>query len=385
MRKEINGLNLFNNELLRENFKFELELDEAVAIINEKETELENNRLRLKITEDQHYEATKELFIEPSEMFTLPPEEIHKKFKKQSVLLSKQTNQIKKLLEEKQTQKITTSELKSENEHLRLKVVNLTENDIERKILDYAIEQNKKLENKIIIQRDRTINLGMEIKNEMQTCDLIKNENLTLKAQIQSLESSAKKVGERPDDEWETTSESSVKISSPSSNEPLEKLLKKALKSLGEKKTEPKKKISEINPKNNSNKENESKNSPKNNPSSRVNANPHNKTICKFYMQNRCKFNERCFNIHPPKNNYVKNYIPPWNYNVANPNLGSSQQESIDSRPWTYQHNPGFRRSPGRGKPAGYWSLPPSHIPLNNSFSPLSEMNLDYEFPVASY
>ena len=102
-------------------------------------------------------------------------------------------------------------------------------------------------------------------------------------------------------------------------------------------------------------------------------------------MQNRCKFKERCFNFHPPINNNEKNYIPPWNYN-SYPNLGSLQQESVNSGPWTTQHASGFRRSPARGKPVGYWSLPPSHISLKNSFSPLSEMNLDaYESPITTY
>ena len=79
----------------------------------------------------------------------------------------------------------------------------------------------------------------------------------------------------------------------------------------------------------------------------------------------------RCFNFHPPKNNYERNYIPPWNYNIANLNLGPFQQQSLNSRSWTIQHsNPGFRQSPGRGKPVGYWSLPHHIFPLITASPP---------------
>ena len=36
------------------------------------------------------------------------------------------------------------------------------------------------------------------------------------------------------------------------------------------------------------------------------------KKICKFFNQNRCKFGDRCFNIHPKQNVHQGRYIPPW-------------------------------------------------------------------------
>ena len=380
----VEKIKLEKDELLRDNFKLELELDEAVTIMNNKENELENKTIQFNIVESQCQEIIKTLIIEPSEMYALTPQEVYELYKKQKLLIDKQSNQIKKLLGEKASHKKAQLELETENNELRENLVILTEADIDRKILDFTIEQNKRLENKMKIQKERHINLGLEIKNEMEKCDMIKNENISLKQQIKSLEKIVKQ--DFQEEGWETTSDSSIKsvnmnvsndcveISSPNSKDNVENLLIKALKSLGTKKTAPK--IKENLEKTKKPENNQQSNGTfKYNERSRVNSSPHKKVTCKFYLQNRCKFGDRCFNIHPKAQNVGKNYIHPWSYNHVSPN--PFQQTSFNSRSQINMYNPGYRQSPVRGKRVGYWSLPPPPIPQHNSFSPLSEMNLD--------
>ena len=146
-------------------------MDEAVTIMNNKETELENKTIQFNIVESQCQEIIKTLIIEPSEMYALTPQEVYELYKKQKLLIDKQSNQIKKLLGEKASHKKAQLELETENNELRENLVILTEADIDRKILDFTIEQNKRLENKMKIQKERHINLGLEIKNEMEKCE----------------------------------------------------------------------------------------------------------------------------------------------------------------------------------------------------------------------
>ena len=390
LESKFNGLTLENDELKRENFRFELEVDEAVAIVNEKENELDNTKVKLNIMENQNLELTKPLNIDPREMYQFPQKEVFSLYKKQSVLLGKQTNQIKQLLGEKQLYKKTLTELETENKQLRSKVVDLTEEDINRKILDFTIEENNRLKRKINFQRERTIKLGQEIKKEMKDCDSTKEENQKLKQQIKSLEKILKEKSSG-NEEWETTSESSVKslnmdkanITSPNSKGSVEKLLIQALQSLGiDNRTKDNKNSGET--KSTENKNTEPREKTNYNPRSRADSGPPSKTICKYFLQNRCKFSERCYNIHPKGHNVEKNYIPPWSHDVVNPNLGPYQQPIFNSRSRDNLYNPGYRQSPERGRQSGYWSLPP--LTQQNRFSPLSEMNLDmHEFVPARH
>ena len=149
--------------------------------------------------------------------------------------------------------------------------------------------------------------MGMEIKSEMKDCDQTKNENLKLKQQIKSLEKilkeKEKSAGIPLDEEWETTSENSIKsiniskdsvdVSSTNSKGSVEKLLIQALQSLGTDKTKmntnknPGEKISTKNQNNEpretnpNNQDTESRKS-KNASGSRVDSGPPTKVVCKY-------------------------------------------------------------------------------------------------------
>ena len=109
------------------------------------------------------------------------------------------------------------------------------------------------------------------------------------------------------------------------------------------------------------------------------------KTVCKFYLENRCSFGYKCWNLHP-KNTYkentrpLSNFIPPWNPNMY-PNLTNNHQSNQPSfNPRLEQSNTdmskSFRVSPDRGRYVGYWSVPP--IPIEQTrFSRLSEININ--------
>ena len=192
------------------------------------------------------------------------------------------------------------------------------------------------------------------------------------------------------DNDWETISnpnsepeviiDTSPKTSSPNANESIENLLKKVLK-----KVEMEKNLTE----NKTNKvtSNESKPTSPNKQSSGVKTGQPNlkeKTVCKFYLQNRCSFGYKCWKFHP-KNTFNEktspsgNFISPWNPNMY-PNLITNQSNQTNFNPRLEQSNnnmsQNFRASPDRGRYVGYWSVPP--IPTHQTrFSQLSEIDIN--------
>ena len=170
------------------NTKFELELDEAGAVIAVTDSELKNTKKLLKIVEEQLTESKKPLPIDTNEMYSHPPIEVFELYKKEMNLSKTKTSQIKTLLGELNIYKKNYSDLKKENDDLRLKVVNLKEEDIDKKILNYTIEENRKLEYKIKIQKERQVRIGTEFKQELEFLEKIEEENKKLREKVQTLE-----------------------------------------------------------------------------------------------------------------------------------------------------------------------------------------------------
>ena len=150
-------------------------------------------------------------------MFRFPPREIYEMYKKQLNLFKKQSNHVKNLLEEKKTYRQNMINLKNENEELRLKIVNLTENDIEKRILNFTIDENKRLQRKINIQKERSIDLGLEFREGMKKVEDLEFENKKLLERLKNMEKNKIQENEEVllvekfhDDGWETCSEHSL-------------------------------------------------------------------------------------------------------------------------------------------------------------------------------
>ena len=379
--------------LSRDNLKFELELDEAEAVIKKLTTELENVREEFN-TLDKNFKELKFLNVNfyQNEMYQYPPGEVFVMYKQEAILSKKKSVQIKCLLEENKSYKKNLIKLKQENEDLRDKVVKLIEEDIDKKILNFTIEQNRKLELKIKIQRERSVNMGLEFREQWDKGLDLEAENKSFREKIKSLEKINKNdslVVKSKDNEWETfsiSSESEVDIApaSPKTSSPksIEFLVKKALKQI----LEEEKNTSKTN---NEKIEDKSKKIPNENLSNSQSSGAktgqnisNQKTICKFYLQKRCIFGYKCRNLHPSNTN--QNFIPPWNPNVfPNGVPGLSQnQTSFNPRAQNTYSITGYRNDAHVGKSVGYWSAPP--IPIEKTrFSQLSELNLNgNNFPI---
>ena len=155
--------------------------------------------------------------------------------KKKSVL-------VKCLQDENSSYKKNVLELKNDNADLRFKVRDLIEEDIDKKILNFTIEENRKLECKMKIQKERHVGMGEEYKALLGKNDELKEKNKALEEKIKILEKNKNEsqMAGNVDNEWETISnpnsepeviiDTSPKTSSPNSNESIENLLKKVLK-----------------------------------------------------------------------------------------------------------------------------------------------------------
>ena len=390
------------DELNEEEMKNELKLEEATTVLNDLATKLENSQEKLQLLEGLYNELKKPTQINDTEMFRFPPREIYEMYKKQLNLFKKQSNHVKNLLEEKKTYRQNMINLKNENEELRLKIVNLTENDIEKRILNFTIDENKRLQRKINIQKERSIDLGLEFREGMKKVEDLEFENKKLLERLKNMENN--KIQEKEevllvekfhDDGWETCSEHSLsedvladgaensilsvknisiqdstKKSSPKIKHSNENGILKIKITHGESNEV---KNSKLSPKNKE-KTNQENSSTTGKSSDRPYTPVTKKKICRFHLQQRCKFGDRCFNIHTSQNAYPRKYVPPWKNDryPSNYNYQSSSSYVPDLALYGgYLSQNRFQKLPlmdlDLGEHSVYWSRPYNPTLKNSS------------------
>ena len=191
---------------------------------------------------DKQFRELKFLHINPNDAYQYEPMEVFKFYKQEAILSQKKSDQVKCLQEENNSYKKNVSELKNENADLRFKVRDLIDEDIDKKILNFTIEENRKLECKIKIQKERHVGMGEEYKALLdKSCELEeKNKGLEQKIKLFEKNNGSQMAG-NVDNDWETISNpnsepeviiesTSRKTSSSNSNESIENLQKKVFK-----------------------------------------------------------------------------------------------------------------------------------------------------------
>ena len=387
------------NETLRlENF----ELSETVNKLEKKLNLTTENMTRL-------VEKYKENDYDINKLEHLSTLQLKNKIKKQDQIIKSQEEDFCKVLETRDTFKTTLDRVNEENKKLSFKIKELTKNDINKKILNFAIEENEKLQSELILERERVIKFQTDNKNGEKFYNKKKDENANLRLEIGELQSiitsmscsfenkNTQKVT-LENNEWESCSEASVEITS-------EKKITQ----------NPKSKEKIINQDQTTNFLNSKTFFPsKNQKSKSQHDKVDQKKICYFYTQKRCKFGEKCFNLHPK--NYLFNNFQN-TQKINRPPLQSSErtqynfQKNMKSAYQPFYQNSQYNRpsqiieNPSLNNPSwsAYPILSPDNfpteetnsyqkyysVPIQNSFD-LLENNEQYEHvnysaPISKY
>ena len=307
--KEINDLKIANTEL-------QYDVNEKVELIKSLEEKLEQLNERFQIVNDKCVEMDKE--IQQNEQCTMEkrhPKAVVNEYEKLRRLYNVQCKQINGLTQQNDYMKTTIDKKTGEIDQLKSQIRTVTRDDIQKKILCMVLDDNQKLAEEAQTSRRKMLSLKEEFINgerEMQ------------KEMHMHLEEITKRTTKEAD--WETLSDDSgndypqfIKVISKSKKRKNRRERNKSSTSDNE---PPKTLPPTYGDPNFGN--------PHHQFSSRVYENSHKKAendtykrgnnffapqpkpICKFYMEGRCKFNERCFNRHPNPTPYNMPYQPPF-------------------------------------------------------------------------
>ena len=144
--------------------------------------------------------------------------QLKNKIKKQDQILKAQEENFLKVLEMRDTFRVALDSANEENKKLSFKVKKLSTNDINKKILNFAIEENENLQSALEMERDKIISLKNDNKIGEKNYENKIKENTAFRQEINRLRSVIESnlndypltYRESKNDEWETCSESSV-------------------------------------------------------------------------------------------------------------------------------------------------------------------------------
>ena len=274
------------NELKNENLSLKLENLELTETVDKLEKKLNLTNENISQLQQKYQESDYDI----NKLENLNMLQLKTKIKKQDQIIKAQEENFCKVLEMRDTFKTTLDKVNEENKKLDFKVKELVKNDIKNKVLNYALEENEKLQAALIMETNRALKFKNDNKNGEKNYNNKIDENKNLRHEIRQLKTVIESNNmdlmnklSTEDDEWESCSESSVVITNNKTNS---------------KKYNETKNLKKLEPKNSKNFKTfvPSKFSDEIDISQK---NAVNKEICYFYTQGRCKFGNNCFNAHP--------------------------------------------------------------------------------------